>query len=84
LIGALRVKWSAPLLSILRHGDSPIPEDDYSVDSNDGPNALLKAVQTALEWSKTSHGNGGCAAVLVIQFIQFIQFIQDKRGSHAP
>jgi CheY-like chemotaxis protein len=49
LIAALRVKCRAPLLSILRHGNAPIPEADYSVDSHDGPGALVKAVQAALE-----------------------------------
>jgi CheY-like chemotaxis protein len=49
LIAALRVKCAAPLLSILKHGDSAIPEANYSVDSHDGPAALLKAVQAALE-----------------------------------
>jgi CheY-like chemotaxis protein len=48
LFEALRSKCSAPLLSILRHGDSPIPEANYSVDAQDGPSALLNAVQAAL------------------------------------
>jgi CheY-like chemotaxis protein len=49
LIAALRPKCSAPLLSILRHGDSPIPQADYSVDSADGPAVLLDAVKAALK-----------------------------------
>ncbi len=49
LIAALRSKCRTPLLSILRHGDSPIPQADYSVDSNDGPAALLEAVKAALK-----------------------------------
>ena len=48
LLAALRPRCSAPLLSILRHGDSLIPQADYSVDSNDGPTALLAAVNEAL------------------------------------
>src|SRR5207244_2557538 len=49
LVAELRPKCKAPLLSILRHGDLPIPQADYSVDSNDGPVALLAAVKAALE-----------------------------------
>lgn len=49
LLAALRPKCQAPLLSILRHGDSPISQADYSVDSNDGPAALLAAVHEALK-----------------------------------
>jgi CheY-like chemotaxis protein len=49
LIAALRPKCQAPLLSILRHGDSPIPQASYSVDSADGPVALLAAVYEALK-----------------------------------
>ena len=49
LLAALRPKCQAPLLSILRHGDSPIPQADYSVDSDDGPAVLLEAVKAALK-----------------------------------
>ncbi len=49
LIAALRPKCQAPLLSILRHGDSPIAQADYSVDSDDGPAVLLEAVKAALK-----------------------------------
>lgn len=48
LFEALKSKCSAPLLSILRHGDSPIPQATYAVDSNDGPEALMEAVDKAL------------------------------------
>jgi CheY-like chemotaxis protein len=49
LLAALRPKCKAPLLSIVRHGDAPIPQADYSVNSNDGPTALLSAVHEALK-----------------------------------
>jgi len=49
LLTALRPKCSAPLLPILRHGDSPTPQADYSVDSADGPVVLLEAVKAALK-----------------------------------
>lgn len=49
LLAALRPKCKAPLLSIVRHGDSPIPQADYSVDSGNGPAALLAAVYEALK-----------------------------------
>jgi CheY-like chemotaxis protein len=49
LIAALRPKCPAPLLSILKHGDSPIPEANYSVEALDGPHALLDAVKSAFE-----------------------------------
>lgn len=49
LINALRSQCTAPLLSILKHGDSPIPQASYSVDSHDGPAALVDAVKSALK-----------------------------------
>ena len=49
LVKALRPDCTAPLLSILRRGETPIPQADYSVDSNDGPAALLAAVHEALK-----------------------------------
>jgi CheY-like chemotaxis protein len=48
MISTLRSKYSAPLLSILRHGESSLPQARYFVDSNDGPKALLNAVKAAL------------------------------------
>jgi len=48
LYDALRTNCRAPLLSILRHGDSPIPQAEYAVEANDGPNALVEAVNNAL------------------------------------
>lgn len=49
LYDALRPNCPAPLLSILRYGDSRIPQAQYSVRANDGPEALLEAVRDALE-----------------------------------
>ena len=49
LIDVLRPQYPAPLLSILKHGDSPIPQASYSVDSHDGPTALVDAVNAALK-----------------------------------
>jgi DNA-binding NtrC family response regulator len=48
LFEALRLNCKAPLLSILRHGDSPIPQAEYAVEANDGPDALVEAVNNAL------------------------------------
>lgn len=47
LFEALRPNCKAPLLSILRHGDSPIPEAEYAVEANDGPEALVETVNKA-------------------------------------
>jgi CheY-like chemotaxis protein len=49
LVDAMRPNCKAPLLSILRHGDSPIPQANYSVEANDGPDALVEAVRSAFE-----------------------------------
>lgn len=49
LLAALRANCTAPLLSIRRHGDGPLPESKISVDSLDGPVVLLDAVKEALE-----------------------------------
>jgi hypothetical protein len=48
LIAALRPVCNAPVLSIRRHGDPPLPEADASVDSFDGPAKLIAAVQSAI------------------------------------
>src|SRR5262249_27353421 len=37
LLAALRPECSAPLLSILRHGQSPIPQASFHIDAQDGP-----------------------------------------------
>jgi CheY-like chemotaxis protein len=48
LFQALRENCKAPLLSILRQGESRIPQADYAVEAIDGPDALLQAVESAL------------------------------------
>lgn len=54
LVAVLRAHCSAPLLSILRHGDSPIPDAAFSVDSQDGPTSLLDVVKKAFADSEKS------------------------------
>jgi CheY-like chemotaxis protein len=49
LLEALRPNCKAPLLSILSHGDFPIPQASYSVEAGDGPDALVAAVRSAFE-----------------------------------
>ena len=49
LLAALRPECSAPVISILRHGDSPPAETSFYVDSQDGPRTLLQTVRAALE-----------------------------------
>jgi len=53
LAKALRTKRDAPLVSIYKHGDSAMPEADYSVNAHEGPKALLEAVRKA---SQTNRG----------------------------
>ncbi|MFL6300230.1 MAG: hypothetical protein ACJ71N_06445 [Terriglobales bacterium] len=49
LIGTLREhSCKAPVLSIRKRGDEPLPEAEFSVDAAEGPEALVKAVQRAL------------------------------------
>src|ERR1700745_261595 len=48
LIEMLKPHCPAPVLSIRRHNDPPLPEAQFSVDSYDGPNALIAAVKSAL------------------------------------
>lgn len=52
LLNALRRKCAAPLLSIRRHGDDPLPGAKASVDSLDGPVVLLNAVADILKYEK--------------------------------
>jgi CheY-like chemotaxis protein len=47
LVRALRSKCEAPVVSIRKAGDSPMPQADYSVDAQEGPKALLDAVKKA-------------------------------------
>lgn len=48
LIHVTRMVSQAPVLSILRPTSSALPEADYAVKSEEGPQALLIAVQQAL------------------------------------
>jgi CheY-like chemotaxis protein len=49
LIKALRRTSSAPLLSLRKHSDPPLPEAEFSIDALEGPDASLDAVKSALE-----------------------------------
>jgi DNA-binding response OmpR family regulator len=49
LIAAIRPKCDAPLLSILRRGDAPMQEASYTVDSMEGPKALVDAVNAVFK-----------------------------------
>lgn len=48
LIKEFKKYSQAPVLSLLRHGDGPLPEADHWVEAAEGPSALLQAVRTAL------------------------------------
>lgn len=48
ILPELKKHCPAPVLSIRAHGDLPIPGADYSVDSHDGPEALISAVRRAV------------------------------------
>jgi DNA-binding NtrC family response regulator len=48
LIGILRRRCNAPVLSIRRHNDPPLPEAEFSIDSYDGPEALIEIVNRAV------------------------------------
>ena len=48
LITLLKQRCNKPMLSIRRHGYPPVPEADFSVDSHEGPEALIRAVKSAL------------------------------------
>jgi|SRR5689334_607238 len=49
LVAALRPVCEAPVLSIRRHGDLPLQQADYSIDADEGPQALLKAVAAVFQ-----------------------------------
>jgi CheY-like chemotaxis protein len=53
LVGVLRTKCAAPLVSLFKPGDPAMPEADYSVDAHKGPKALLEAARKA---SQTKRG----------------------------
>jgi len=48
LFAALRPKCNAPLLTIRRHGESPLPEANCSIEAPTYPPALLTAVEQTL------------------------------------
>lgn len=48
VVKQVRKLSSAPVLSIRRHGEEPLPEATHSVDSMEGPQVLLEAVRLAL------------------------------------
>jgi DNA-binding NtrC family response regulator len=48
IVQQLRKLSSAPVLSIRRHGEEPLPDATHSVDSIEGPTGLLEAVERAL------------------------------------
>ena len=52
IVAVIRKHSRSPILSIRRHGFNPLPQVDLSVDAQDGPQALLNAVMTALGPSK--------------------------------
>jgi DNA-binding NtrC family response regulator len=49
LIKEFKKHSQAPVLSLVRHGEGPLPEADHWVEAAEGPPALLQAVRTALE-----------------------------------
>jgi CheY-like chemotaxis protein len=49
VVKQIRQLSSAPVLSIRRHGEEPLPEATHSIDSIAGPEALLQAVTEALQ-----------------------------------
>jgi DNA-binding NtrC family response regulator len=54
LIEMLKPNCPAPVLSIRRQNDPPLPEAAFSVDSYDGPDALIAAVKNALNTPASS------------------------------
>ena len=48
LITLLKQRCNTPMLSIRKRGYPPVPEADFSVDSHEGPEALIEAVKSAL------------------------------------
>jgi len=53
LIATMReMDCKAPVLSIRLHGDEPLPEVDYTIESQAGPVALIEAVKAALGVAK--------------------------------
>lgn len=54
LVASIKKNCKCPVLSIRRHGYGPLPQADYSIDSQDGPQALLDAVNSALGLPRAS------------------------------
>lgn len=48
LVSALREKCGCPIISIRKPGQSKHPDADYSVDSGEGPEAMLATIREAL------------------------------------
>jgi DNA-binding NtrC family response regulator len=47
ILPELKKRCAAPVLSIRNHTEPPVTGAEFSVDSHDGPEALIKAVKTA-------------------------------------
>lgn len=58
LISEFKKQSDAPILSIVRHGDTPLAQADYWVDASDGPQALVRAVKAAV-CSRSRAAEGG-------------------------
>jgi len=48
LVANIKLKKCGPVLSLRKHEDQPVPGADWSVDSGEGPEVLLKTVQKIL------------------------------------
>jgi len=54
LLGMLKPNCGAPLVTIRRHNEAPLTEADFSIDSLDPPQELVRAVQSAVAHGKKS------------------------------
>ncbi|HKV92220.1 MAG TPA: hypothetical protein VJW20_06710 [Candidatus Angelobacter sp.] len=45
LVKAVRSRCATPVLALLRHGETPVPQADYFFDSTENPARLLATVQ---------------------------------------
>jgi len=52
LVAAVKAGCKAPILSLRRHGDLPVPGADHSIEVMEGPAALLAAVAKTLKRKK--------------------------------
>jgi DNA-binding NtrC family response regulator len=48
LVKAVRSRCATPVLAMLRHGETPVPQADYFFDSTENPARLLAMVQDIL------------------------------------